>query len=252
MKLAALQFDMAWEDPEANFPRLAQWTEKAANLGARLLVLPEMFACGFSMNTARIAEPVDGPSGRFLIEQAGRHRLWIAGTLPELDRPGDRPTNTLLLAGPDGQCHRYRKIHPFTYAGEHEHYRAGRDVLTVEIEGLRVTFFICYDLRFANEFWATAETTHAYVVPANWPQTRRGHWTTLLSARAIENQAWVVGVNRVGNGGKLGYIGDSRIIDPAGEVVASAAGQETLLLADVTAERVDEVRSSLPFLQDRR
>ena len=189
MKIAALQFDMAWENPEANFPRLETWISGAAELGARLVVLPEMFACGFSMNTARIAEDVNGPSTRFLVETAAKHRLWLAGSLPEKEPQAERPTNTLVLAGPDGQIHRYHKIHPFTYADEHLHYEAGTDFVQVEIEGLRVTLFICYDLRFADEFWATAEQTDAYVVVANWPETRRHHWTTLLAARAIENQA---------------------------------------------------------------
>ena len=252
MKLAALQFDMAWEDPEANFPRLESWVAGAARLGARMVVLPEMFACGFSMNTDRIAEPVDGPSSRFLIDTAQKYGVWLAGSLPEKADSAERPSNTLLLAGPDGQTHRYRKIHPFSYAGEHRHYEAGTDFVTVEVEGLRVTLFVCYDLRFADEFWATAHDTDLYLVVANWPEPRRRHWTTLLTARAIENQAWVVGVNRVGNGGKLVYTGDSRIIDPLGQVVAAAADQETLLLADVDPARVIEVRDRLPFLQDRR
>ena len=252
MKVAGLQFDMAWEDPEANFPRLETWIRHAAELGARLVVLPEMFACGFSMNTAALAEPQDGPSTRFLVDEARRHKVWIAGSLPELTPGHDKPTNTLVLAAPDGTLHRYQKIHPFSYAREHEHYQAGSRFLTVDIEGLRVTFFICYDLRFADEFWATAETTDAYVVVANWPETRREHWQTLLAARAIENQAWVIGVNRVGRGGSLVYTGDSRILDPLGNVVAGAAGQEALLLAEVRKEDVDETRRRLPFLQDRR
>lgn len=252
MKVAGLQFDMAWEDPEANFPRLATWIRHAAELGARLVVLPEMFACGFSMNTASLAEPPDGPTTRFLIDEAKRHNVWIAGSTPELEAGRDKPTNTLVLASPDGTLHRYHKIHPFSYAREHEHYDAGTDFLTVDVEGLRVTFFICYDLRFADEFWATAEATDAYVVVANWPETRREHWKTLLAARAIENQAWMIGVNRVGRGGSLVYTGDSRIIDPLGNVVASAASQEAMLLADVRKKDVDETRRRLPFLQDRR
>ena len=252
MIVAGLQFDMSWEDPEANFPRLDRWIRHAAGIGARLIVLPEMFACGFSMNTERIAEPEGGPSTRFLIEKAQEHGVWITGSLPEKVDGQNKPTNALVLAAPDGTCRRYHKIHPFTYAGEHEHYRAGEDFLTVEIDGLRVTFFICYDLRFADEFWATAKDTDAYVVVANWPEIRRAHWQTLLAARAIENQAWVVGVNRVGQGGSLVYSGDSRIIDPLGQVVSAAADQEALLVADLRPEKVAETRQRLPFLQDRR
>ncbi len=252
MRIAALQSDIVWEDPEANYERLRPWVAAAAGAGARLLVLPEMYAQGFSMATERIAEPVDGPSTRFLVEEAERFGLWLAGSLPELPEGGERPCNTLVVAGPGGEIHRYRKIHPFSYAGEHEHYQAGDAFVSVVIEGVRFTLFVCYDLRFADEFWATAVETDVYLVVANWPEKRRHHWQALLPARAIENQAYVVGVNRVGQGGSLTYRGDSRIIDPMGEVLAAAAEQETLLLADVDSAVVRQTRQKLPFLLDRR
>ena len=157
-----------------------------------------------------------------------------------------------MLAAPDGSTHRYAKIHPFTYGREHEHYSAGDEFLTVDIEGTRCSFFVCYDLRFADEFWALAPQTDCYVVPANWPASRREHWMALLRARAIENQAYVVGVNRVGEGGRLHYSGDSLIVDPFGEIVAEAADTETIITADVDPGRVRAVRSEYPFLQDRR
>lgn len=252
MRVAALQSDLVWEDPQANFERLRPWIAAAAAAGARLLALPEMFSVGFSMATERIAEPVGGVSTRFLVDEAERHGLWLAGSLPELPGGAERPYNTLVVAGPEGDVHRYRKIHPFSYAGEHEHYRAGDAFTHVDIEGLRFTLFVCYDLRFADEFWSTAADTDAYLLVANWPETRRHHWRALLQARAIENQAYVVGVNRVGEGGGLRYTGDSRIVDPMGEVLAAAAGKETLLIADLDAEVVRETREKLPFMRDRR
>lgn len=252
MRVAALQTEIAWEDPEANFERLRPWIERAAGAGAELAVLPEMFACGFSMATDRIAEPVGGPSTTFLRESAERHGLWLAGSVPEREEGAQRPANTFVLAGPGGQIHRYRKIHPFSYAGEHEHYIAGTERITVEIEGLKITPFVCYDLRFADEFWAEARTTDLYLVVANWPEARRRHWIALLRARAIENQAYVVGVNRVGEGGQLRYAGDSRIVDPMGEEIATAAEQEAMLVADVDRETVRRMRRDLPFLRDRR
>ena len=252
MRIAALQSDIVWEDPEANFERLRPWVSAAAGAGARLLVLPEMFACGFSMATGRIAEPEGGPSARFLVEQAATHGLWLAGSVPERAAGADRPRNTLVLAGPGGEVHRYHKIHPFTYADEHEHYDAGTETVTVTVEGLRLSLFICYDLRFADEFWGIAENTDVYLVVANWPETRRLHWQALLLARAIENQAYVVGVNRVGSGGKLRYTGDSRILDPMGHVLAAGSEGETLLIAEVDAETVATTRRKLPFLPDRR
>lgn len=252
MKIAAIQSDIAWEDPEANFTRLRPWVAAAAAAGARLVVLPEMFACGFSMTTAKIAEPPGGPSTRFLEHQARQHDLWICGSVPEVPLGEAKPYNTLVLASPHGQVVRYRKIHPFSFAREDEHYGAGTDHITVDVDGLRCTLFVCYDLRFADEFWGRAEQTDAYVVVANWPERRRHHWTTLLQARAIENQAYVVGVNRVGHGNGLDYSGDSRIVDPWGEVLAAAAGGETMVLADVRPEVVRDARERFPVLKDRR
>lgn len=253
MRIAALQSEIVWENPDANFEGLRAWTAAAAAAGARFLILPETYACGFSMNTAVVGEPVGGPSTRFLQEEAAKHGLWVAGSVPERQAEGERPYNTLIVAGPDGEVrYRYRKIHPFSYAGESEHYGAGEEFVTAEIEGIRFTFFICYDLRFADEFWVKAPDTDAYVVVANWPEPRRRHWQVLLEARAIENQAYVVGVNRVGEGGGLRYQGDSRIISPMGDILAGASGQETLLLGEIDPAVVAETRRTLPFMQDRR
>jgi predicted amidohydrolase len=253
MRVAAIQHDIVWEDPAANFARLEPRIAAAADAGARLVVLAEMYATGFSMATERTAEPPDGPSVGFLVTQASRTGAWVCGSVPELAAPGAaRPHNTLVLAAPDGAVHRYRKIHPFTYGREHEHYEAGDRHLTVDVEGVRCSLFVCYDLRFADEFWALAPVTDCYVVVANWPAARRLHWQTLLQARAIENQAYVVGVNRVGEGGGLAYAGDSRIVDPLGEVLAAGAVGETVLVGELDPARVAEVRTAFPFLADRR
>ncbi|HSK98689.1 MAG TPA: nitrilase-related carbon-nitrogen hydrolase [Euzebyales bacterium] len=252
MRIAALQHDIVWEDPAANFAALAPRIAAAAAADARLIVLTEMYASGFSMRTEVIAEPPGGPATAFLAERAQHHGVWLAGSVAERPDGADRPFNTLVLAAPDGTVHRYRKIHPFTHAREHEHFAAGDRHVTVDVEGLRATLFVCYDLRFADEFWATATTTDVYLVPANWPDRRRVHWRTLLRARAIENQAYVVGVNRVGRGGDLTYAGDSMVVDPMGEVRASAAGGEATLLCDIDAETVRATREHFRFLQDRR
>jgi predicted amidohydrolase len=256
VKVAAVQHDIVWEDREANFDRLAPMIAAAARRGdedgARLVVLSEMFSTGFSMSTDLIAEPADGPSVQFLVDQARRNQVWVCGSIPEKPAGADRPFNQLVLAAPDGALHRYAKIHPFGYGAEHEHYAAGDSFLTVDVEAVRCSFFVCYDLRFADEFWPLAPGTDCYVVPANWPQSRRSHWSALLRARAIENQAYVVGVNRVGDGGRLHYCGDSMIVDPLGEIVARASDAEATISADVDPERVRAVRAEYPFLQDRR
>jgi len=252
MKIAAVQHDVAWEDRDATLARLEPQLNAAAGTGARLVVLTEMFPTGFSMEPERVAEPEGGPSTEFLRTQAADLGVWLAGSVPIKPDGGGRPVNRLLLTGPGGELHHYDKIHPFTYSGEHEHYAAGTRRVTVDIEGVRVTPFVCYDLRFADEFWQLAHDTDVYVVPANWPAARRLHWQTLLQARAIENLAYVVGCNRVGSGGGLDYAGDSRVVDPLGELLSTAAGDETTLLATIDPERVAQVRGRFGFLDDRR
>jgi len=252
VKVAAVQHDIVWEDRDANFARLAPMIAAAASAGARLVVLTEMFSTGFSMDVARVAEPMGGPSSSFLSAQAREHRVWVCGSLPERAVEGGRPFNQLVLAAPDGATDRYAKIHPFGYGAEPDHYAAGDAFLTVSVEGVRCTFFVCYDLRFADEFWPLAPATDCYVVVANWPRQRRAHWSALLAARAIENQAFVVGVNRVGTGDGLTYVGESVILDPLGELISAGGGDECTIVGDVDPDRVAAVREKYPFLRDRR
>jgi predicted amidohydrolase len=204
------------------------------------------------MRTDRIAEPRDGPSVEFLDDSARAHDVVLCASVPERAAPDALPHNQLIVARPDGTVHRYAKIHPFRYGREHEHYAAGDRSLTVDIDGVRCSFFVCYDLRFADDFWELAAETDCYVVPANWPAARREHWLTLLRARAIENQAYVVGVNRVGTGGKLDYSGDSLIVGPFGVTCGEAGATETILTADVDPAHVRKIRAEYPFLDDRR
>ncbi|RBY88687.1 nitrilase-related carbon-nitrogen hydrolase [Blastococcus sp. TF02A-26] len=252
MRIAAVQHDIVWEDRDANLARLAPQVGRAAAAGAELVLLSETFSTGFSM-TPGIGEPEGGPSSQFLVAQAAEHGVWVAGSCPEIAAGADLPFNSFVLAGPDGTVHRYRKLHPFTHGGEHERFRAGEGPVTVEIGGLRITPFVCYDLRFADVFWRAAPETDVYLVTANWPAVRRMHWQTLLQARAIENQAYVVGCNRVGPAGDgTEHAGDSRIVSPMGELLATAAGVEALVLADVDAAEVAATRDRLRFLPDRR
>jgi predicted amidohydrolase len=250
MRIAAVQHDIVWEDRDANFERLAPQVARAVGAGAELVLLTETFSTGFSM-TPGIGEPEDGPSARFLAASAAEHGVWVAGTCPEIAEGEELPYNCFVLAGPDGTTHRYRKLHPF--ADERNRFRSGAGPVTVEVAGLRITPFICYDLRFADVFWAAAATTDVYLVPANWPSPRRAHWQTLLRARAIENQAYVVGCNRVGTAGDgTEHTGDSRVVDPMGELLATAAGAETIVLADIDPAVVTATRERFAFLADRR
>jgi len=256
IRVAAIQHDIAWHDREQNFARLSPMIDGAVAGGSNVVLLTETFSTGFSFDTPGIGEPEGGPSSQFLAEKARALRAWVGGSCPEItpDAPADdqRPSNVFVLAAPDGTTHRYRKIHPFSHADEEKYVRAGADFVTVDVEGVRCSLFVCYDLRFADEFWTLADDTDVYFVLANWPAKRRLHWSTLLRSRAIENQAYVVGVNRVGRGGSLDYSGDSAIIDPLGEVLASGAGVETVLSAEIDAKHVASTRDHFRFLQDRR
>ena len=286
MRVSVVQHDIAWEDAPATWERLRPLVAQAAAAGSRLVALTEMYATGFSMATDRIAEEPGGPNEAFCVAQAREHGIWLAASVSQRE-PGSgsgagvprgsgagvprgsgagvprdsgagvvqgtgRARNVGLLVSPAGQVHRYAKIHPFSYADEHKHYEAGDKTLTVDVEGLRVSMLICYDLRFADTFWGLAGETDCYLVVANWPERRREHWRALLVARAIENQAYVIGANRVGVAPKgLSYSGDSRIVDPMGTVLAEASYVETVLTADVDPQRVAQVRRDLPFLADR-
>ena len=262
MRVAAVQHDVVWEDADATRQHLTPLIKQAVDAGARLVVLTEMFATGFSMNVDVVAEKPGGPNEQFLADQAAEHGVWIIGSISQWaedhgpnsqQNTGEtRAQNVAVLAGPDGQRHRYAKIHPFSYSGEDKHYAPGNELLTVPVDDLRVSILICYDLRFADEFWQLAHDTDLYLVVANWPEPRREHWRALLRARAIENQAYLVGVNRIGVGDGINYTGDSVILDPLGRTLAEASLTETVLVSEVDPAEVERVRTRFPFLADRR
>jgi predicted amidohydrolase len=251
MRVAGVQFDIAWEKPTDNFRHVRSLVQQALDREARLVILPEMFATGFSMEAARMAEHAEATK-EFISKTARDHDLWIMAGLVEAEAGGI--FNVCSLAAPDGhESVRFRKIHPFTLAGEQEHYAAGDELVTADIEGLRVTPVICYDLRFPELFRAAAHQTDLFVVPANWPDRRSLAWRVLLQARAIDCQAWVFGINRIGQDANLvDHRGDTALIDPMGEVVSSLAWDEGVIVGDVDPKVVAEVRRKYPFLEDRR
>lgn len=265
LTVAGVEMDIAWEDPAANLDRADGAAAAAKAAGASLLVLPEMFATGFSMAAERIA-PWGGEIRLGLAEIARRNGLWVLGGYAE-PGPG-RPRNAASLIDPRGdEALRYHKIHPFTFGGEDAHYDGGDALPTADVDGVRVTPLICYDLRFPEPFRAAADRTDLFVVIASWPAARAAHWSALLAARAIENQAYVLGVNRVGEGGGLAYGGGSVLHDPWGAVVASAgggfgegaaigdaanAGIGGLVVGAVDAAVVADARARFSALADRR
>ena len=251
MKVSVVQHDIVWEQPEATHAHVAPMIAKAAADGARLIVLAEMFATGFSMLPEQVGEDEGGSSEQFLLAQAAQHDAYLVASIAQ--RGGDgRYRNNAIVAAPDGSVRRYAKIHPFSYSGEHKHYEAGTEHLTVNVDDVRMSVFVCYDLRFADEFWVLAEGTDLYVVVANWPEARREHWRALLRARAIENQAYVVGVNRVGQDMYLDYLGDSAVIEPSGQALVECIGGEGVHTVDIDRATVTHTRNTLPFLADRR
>jgi predicted amidohydrolase len=250
MLVAGLQLDLAWEQPEENFRRAEELARAAARRGARLVALPEMFNTGFSMDADRCAASA-GATRAFLARLARELSLHVIGGYAEPGEP--RPANALALFAPDGrETLHYRKIHPFSLAGEDRHYAGGDAVATAAVEGVRVTPLICYDLRFPELFRAAAAATDLFVVIANWPRKRSFAWSTLLAARAIENQCFVLGVNRVGEGGGEPHSGDSALLDPFGATRATASETAAAVCAEVDAAEVASIRARFPFLADRR
>ncbi len=253
MRVALVQHDVCFEDAPATLERLTPKVQAAAAEGAGLILLTEMFATGFSMATDRVAEPAgSGPGSRFLAERAAATGAVVAGSLPVLDPGADRPVNRFVFAFPDGTTASYDKLHPFSFGGEDRHYAAGNQLVQLRLGDLAVTPFVCYDLRFADAFWSVADRTDAYVLVANWPAPRQRHFRALAIARAIENQAYLLATNRVGRGGGIDYAGGSLVVDPFGEVLAEAGGNEEILLVDVDPGRVADVRHRYRFLADRR
>jgi len=252
VQVAVVQHDIVWEAAATTIDRVAPVVARAAADGAGMVVLTEMWSTGFSPEIERIVEPEGGQTSTAMVAWARDLGVWVLGSVCEADPAGGRPRNMALVVGPDGSVARYAKRHLFSYAGEHERMARGRGFLTADCDGIRTTVSICYDLRFAEDFWNRAEDTDLYVVVANWPAPRVHHWRSLLVARAIENQAWVVGANRVGSGGTQSYSGDSLVVDPLGVVVADGAGgEEKVLHAEVDQGVVSEVRARYPFLRDR-
>jgi predicted amidohydrolase len=252
MKVAAIQHDIVWQDAPATREHVRPLIAAAVEQGAELVVLTEMYATGFSMELELIDEDEGGPNEQFLLTQAAEHGVHVAASIAQRGADG-LARNNAVVAAPDGTvAARYAKIHPFSYAGEHERYTAGTEFVTVRIGDLNVSLFVCYDLRFADEFWALAHDTDLYVVPANWPQPRHEHWRALLRARAIENQAYVLGVNRVGLAKDLPHVGGSTLIDPLGNRLFEGGSDEAVLVADADPKIVEQIRTKFPFLSDRR
>jgi predicted amidohydrolase len=253
MKIYCVQHDIAWENKAANFARAEALLAKANPERDSLVLLPEMFATGFSMNVSAVQETPKQESTKFLRATAGRFGIFLlAGiVMPANARKG---FNQAVVFSPQGkELARYSKMQPFTPGGEADNYDAGKEPCLFAWQGVNVAPFVCYDLRFPEHFRAaTCKGAQLFAVIANWPIARIQHWVTLLQARAIENQAYVAAVNRVGADPKLVYNGRSLIISPKGEILADAGNGETVISAEVDPAEEEIYRRDLPFLRDMR
>lgn len=252
-QIIACQYDMNWEDKQANFDRIRDLLQDVEIQPGALIILPEMFSTGFSMNVRRICEGTERPSEMFLADLAVRHAATVMGGVTT-ELPDARGKNEAVIFDPAGQSlARYSKIHTFTLGSETDHYEQGSQILTFNWAEFTVAPFICYDLRFPEIFrHAAHKNATLMTVIASWPAPRINHWISLLIARAIENQCYIVGVNRCGSDPTYQYCGRSMIIAPSGQIIADAGEDQTAITANVTPITVDEYRGELPFINDMR
>jgi len=247
LRLALVQSELAWHDPAAN---RAHFEQLLARVGETdLVILPEMFTTGFSMESAVLAEPADGPTAVWLREQARRIGAVVTGSVIVQDEDG-RHRNRLLWATPEGELLHYDKRHLFRMAGEHEHYAPGEQRLVLTLKGWRIRPLICYDLRFP--VWSRAQDdTDLLLYVANWPAPRRGHWNQLLPARAIENLCYVAAVNRIGSDGNgHPYAGDSQVLDFQGEPLVEAGAVAGIFHTTLSATALTAYRERFPAQRD--
>lgn len=247
LKIAIIQSELVWQDAKANCDNFASCFAQLRDVD--LVVLPEMFNSGFSMQSAQIAEPMTGPTVLWLQQQAQFYQVAIAGSLAISTELG--VVNRLMFVHPDGSLEYYDKKHLFRMAGEHQHYAAGSARSVVLFRGFRLNLQICYDLRFPV-FARNQGDYDVLIYVANWPEPRRRIWSILLAARAMENQAFVLGCNRVGqDGNQFSYSGDSVALNYLGEPIAELpAGQAGILTATLRLDDLLKFRQQFPAALD--
>ena len=243
LTISLAQMDIVLGDPAANLQKADQWADEAARRGSQLIVFPEMWTTGVDWDNIKTLAASQDKTIAAVGELAKKHKIWINGSMLTLDE-NERPTNTSILFDPQGeQAGLYRKIHLFGVMDEDQHLAAGQHLTTVETSWGQSGLAICYDLRFAEMFRAYAlKGVNMVYLPAEWPHPRLAHWQTLLRARAIENQMYMVAVNRVGSDGTYQFFGHSAIIDPWGNTIIEGGETEILLTAGIDTDQVAQVR----------
>lgn len=248
LKITTFQAYLFWENIEKNLKNLAL---RLSGIREKtdLIVLPEMFNTGFSMNTVELAEEMNGLTMQWMLQQAKRFESVVTGSL--IIKEKNNYYNRLIWMRPDGTFEKYDKRHLFGIGKEDDFYTAGKDKLIVELNGWKICPVICYDLRFPVWLRNKNPEYDLLLIVANWPERRSLHWRTLIPARAVENLSFVVGVNRVGHdGNEIYHSGDSMCIDPNGKTVYYKPNDEDLYTFSISKDEVVKARRLFPFLKD--
>ena len=254
MKVHAVQLDQVCEDKEANYEKAVRLLADIGVSPGDLIVLPETFPTCFSMNVHVTTAGEPGKTESFLADLARKRKAWVTSGMTVPSESEEKGRNVSVTFSPEGeQIGCYAKTHPAAIYGEHESYDAGDEVITFPLGNFTACPFICYDLRFPEIFRiGTQKGANLFTVIANWPAVRIDHWVTLLRARAIENLAYVVGVNRTGKDPSLEYCGRSVIIDPHGEILADAGDAEAVISAELDLDALEDWRNNFPVLKHAR
>jgi predicted amidohydrolase len=261
LTITTIQTNLYWEEKATNL-RLLEEKITSIEEKTEIVILPEMFSTGFSMKPELLAEPMNGETVEWMKRISTENGIILTGSL--MIKEEGKYFNRLIWMLPNGQFGTYDKRHLFAFAEEDKHYTAGNKRLIASVKGWKINLQVCYDLRFP--VWARQapsqpssggkEKSHGaeydiLIYVANWPERRNHAWKTLLCARAIENQCYVIGVNRVGNdGNNIYHSGDSLVIDPLGQVLYHKADEEDVFTITLEKEKLEEIRNRFPFLHD--
>ncbi|WP_439185330.1 amidohydrolase [Carboxylicivirga taeanensis] len=246
LKVGVFQYDIVWEDTEANLSYLTD-NLRHIDKDTDVLILPEMFHCGFTMSPALNAQHEGGRVLKWMQQAAGEYNLAVMGSVV-VESANQFYNRFYVVTKEDVKW--YDKRHLFTMSDEHLHYQSGNERLIVDIKGWRFCPLICYDLRFPVWSRNKSKAYDVLVYVANWPATRNHVWDTLLKARAIENQSYVIGVNRIGTGQNLNYIGNSQVVNAKGQVVLNLSNKCGIFYVSLKRTELEAFREKFPVLDD--
>ena len=253
LSFTLIQTDLHWEDKQANLQMLENKIN-SINQPTHIVILPEMFSTGFSMKPEKLAEKMDGPTVQWMEKIASSKKIILTGSL--IIEENESYYNRLLWVLPNGESGHYDKRHLFAYGSEDQYYNQGNERFIASVNGWKINLMVCYDLRFP--VWARQQfhkndgfEYDVLIYVANWPQRRNHAWKTLLQARAIENQCYVIGVNRIGtDGNELSYSGDSMVADTLGKVLYQKENEEDVFTINLDKKHLEEMREKLPFWKE--